>query len=114
DRIEGIVITFTDITELKRAAEATRRLAAVLQGSSDAILVHDVNGRIRAWNRGAESIYGYKEAEALDANMTLLLEQGSRDGYQKCVERVLAGEDVQGFESRRRRKDGTEIEVSTT
>ena len=68
--IEGAVITFTDISIMKKAqaalrdSEALRRLAVVVRDAHDAILVQDMTGRIMAWNPGAERMYGWSEAEA--------------------------------------------------
>ncbi|HWR24955.1 MAG TPA: CheR family methyltransferase, partial [Methanosarcina sp.] len=68
--IEGAVITFTEITDMKRAkeilkeSEAMRRLAVVVHDSSDAITLQDMEGNILAWNPKAERIYGWSEAEA--------------------------------------------------
>ncbi len=73
--IEGVVITFIDITEPKRVEEALAkaneqlRLAVVVRDSSDAITVHDLDGRIIAWNPTAVRIYGWSEAEALLLNV---------------------------------------------
>src|SRR3569623_872536 len=66
DRIDGVVVTFVDITELRHASDDLRRLAAVVRDSNDAIVVYDFDGRILSWNRGAEQAYGYSEAEALN------------------------------------------------
>ncbi len=73
--IEGVVITFVDVTEMQRAEEKLQaanqclRLAAVVRDSSDAISVHDLDGRIIAWNPSAASIYGWSEEEALRMNI---------------------------------------------
>ena len=69
--IEGAVITFTDIHDLKLAEAALRkandllRLAVVVRDAHDAITVQDLDGRILAWNPGAERLYGWSEADAL-------------------------------------------------
>ncbi len=73
--IEGAVITFVDITEMKRVQQALRevnalrRLAVVLRDANDAITVQDMEGCILAWNPGAERMYGWTEAEALAMNI---------------------------------------------
>lgn len=73
--IEGVVITFVDITESKHIEEALAkandqlRMAVVVRDSSDAITVHDLDGRIIAWNPAAVRIYGWSEAEALLLNV---------------------------------------------
>jgi two-component system, cell cycle sensor histidine kinase and response regulator CckA len=55
----------TDITERKRAEEALRRQADLLDLAHDALLVRDMEGRITFWNRSAEEKYGWTKAEAL-------------------------------------------------
>jgi two-component system, chemotaxis family, CheB/CheR fusion protein len=73
--IEGVVITFVDITEMKKAEEALRkaydllRLAVVVRDSYDAVTVQDLDGRILAWNPGAVRMYGWSEADALQMNI---------------------------------------------
>ena len=83
--IEGVVITFVEITEIVRAREALRkanellRLAVVVRDAFDAITVQDLDGRILAWNPGAERMYGWTEAEALQMNVRDLLPPGPAD-----------------------------------
>ena len=83
--IEGAVITFTEITEIKRAqaalreSENLRRLAVVVRDAHDAIAVQDLEGRILAWNPGAERMYGWSEAEALAMNMRDLIPENRRE-----------------------------------
>ena len=63
-QILGVVIS-RDITESRRAGEALRRHAELIQLSHDAIVVWRLDGGIESWNRGAEELYGYTSAEAL-------------------------------------------------
>lgn len=82
--IEGAVVTFTDITDVKRAraalheSAALRRLAVVVRDSRDAVLVQALDGRILAWNPGAERTYGWPEAEALAMNIRDILPEPDR------------------------------------
>jgi two-component system CheB/CheR fusion protein len=114
DRIEGVVITFIDITEIKRAAEGLRRFAAVVQSSSDAIIVHDLQGKVLAWNGGAQALYGYSEAEALNASIASMQPEEARAPYEAQLHRLLAGETVQGAEIKRRTRSGEVIDVSAS
>jgi len=107
-----VVITYSDISELKRAGEAQRRHAAVMQNSVDAIVVHDLQGRILAWNRGAEALYGYPESEMLGADVKTLLPPQARAAHADMVERVRSGGRTAGEEATRRRRDGALLEVS--
>ena len=54
-----------DITEVKQVERIRNYLATVVKQSSDAIYIHDHEGKIISWNEGAERIYGYTEKEAL-------------------------------------------------
>jgi PAS domain S-box-containing protein len=65
ETITGAVVTFTDITERKRAGEQIAEQAALLDETRDAILVRDLEGKILYWNRGAERIYGFSREEAV-------------------------------------------------
>lgn len=116
--IEGAVITFTDISILKKAelalrnSEALQRLAAVVRDSRDAIVVQDMTGRILAWNPGAEKMYGWTEAEALTMNIRSLIikdsqEQALADMRQRCLSGVLDPQLTQ-----RVTKDGRILQVS--
>ena len=73
--IEGAVITFSDISELKRIeaalAQANRlaRLAVVVRDAFDAIVMSDLEGRVLAWNPAAERMYGWTEAQALQLSL---------------------------------------------
>jgi two-component system CheB/CheR fusion protein len=74
--IGGAVITFVDITEMKRLEDSLiqanaqlRRLAVVVHDASDAITVQDLEGRILSWNPAAVKMYGWTEAEALQMNV---------------------------------------------
>jgi two-component system, chemotaxis family, CheB/CheR fusion protein len=57
--VEGVVVTYVDITSLRQAAQEARRLAAVLRDSNDAVIVYDFDGRILSGIRGAK-VYGYR------------------------------------------------------
>jgi len=114
NQIKGVVILFNDVSSLKQAALSERRLAAVLMDSNDAIAVLDFSGRITAWNRGAERMYGYREAEALQMNIEQLIPEEARAGEIVMLERLRHGQLLDSHETRRIRKDGTILDVWVT
>jgi two-component system CheB/CheR fusion protein len=118
--IEGAVITFTEITEQKRAQaallehEALRRMAAVMRDASDAITVQDLDGRILAWNRCAEALYGWSEAEALSMNIRALIPEDQREAALALVRRLAQAEVLEPFRMQRLTKASTIVEISMT
>jgi PAS domain S-box-containing protein len=88
-----------------------RRLAVVLKDSNDAITVHDLQGNITAWNRGAEKMYGYTEAEALEMNIAQIMLPERKIKAMAHWERIASGEIVESFETQRISKDGKILDV---
>ena len=110
----GIASTERDITERKREAENLRRMATIMRDSNDAIVIQDVAGKITAWNRGAELMFGYGEQEALDMKIWQLAPPNKAAEQKDFYRRLLAGEKVTSFETQRLTKDGRLLDVWLT
>jgi PAS domain S-box-containing protein len=104
----------TDITERKRAEQATRLLAAIVESSQDAIVSKSLNGVITSWNKGAERLFGYAAEEAVGQNITLIIPPERRDEERTILEQLTRGERVDHMETVRMRKDGSLLDVSLT
>jgi two-component system, cell cycle sensor histidine kinase and response regulator CckA len=113
-RVVGALGMYSDITERRKADEATYRMAAIVDSSDDAIVGKRLDGTIQSWNVAAERLYGYSAAEAIGRSMTMLLPPDRPDEEKQILERLSRGERVEHFETVRLRKDGREIQVSTT
>ncbi len=103
-----------DVTESKRADRSTRLLGAIVDSSDDAIISKDLNGVITSWNIGAERLFGYTAAEAVGKSVTILIPSDRLDEEPKILSRLKRGERVDHFETIRRRKDGTLLDISLT
>jgi two-component system CheB/CheR fusion protein len=118
--IKGAVITFTDISEMKRAreilkeSEAIRRLAIVVQDSSDAIILQDMEGDILAWNPMAERVYGWSEAEALKMNINSLVPESRRAEELDVLKKLSHAEVLEPYRTQRLTRDSKTIEVWLT
>jgi PAS domain S-box-containing protein len=65
-----------DITARKQAEASRARLASFVHASGDAIIGHTADGIVTSWNRAAQQLYGYEEAEVLGRHIdTLLVEE---------------------------------------
>jgi PAS domain S-box-containing protein len=92
--------------------EAAQRLAAIIASSDDAILAKDLNGTIVAWNSGAERLFGYTAAEAIGKPVAMLIPPDRIDEEPTILGRIRAGERIDHYETVRRRKDNSLIDIS--
>jgi two-component system CheB/CheR fusion protein len=118
--IEGAVITFTDVTEMKKMQEALweanalKRLAVVVRDAYDAITMQDLEGRILAWNPAAEKLYGWCETEALGMNICNLITPGQNTDELAIVKQLGQAEILKPYATQRLAKDGKIINVWLT
>ena len=108
----GAVNMLIDIGDRKRADMHAQRLAAIVQCSDDAIVSKDLDGTITSWNRGAERLFGYTAEEVINQPVTLLIPPDRLDEEPNILERIRRGERVDSYETVRRRKDGSLIDIS--
>jgi PAS domain S-box-containing protein len=112
--IVGAVNCFQDITERKRGEEAALRLAAIIESSDDAIVSKDLDGTIRSWNGGAQRIFGYLAEEVIGKPIAILIPPDRHNEETAILERLRRGERISSYETVRRHKDGSPVNVSFT
>ena len=117
--VQGYVVNASDVTDRHRAEEARRRtealLRSIVQNSPLAIHAIDATGAIQLWNRACETLYGWAADEVIGTRPPHLAGDAGdddHDDYHDICTRVFAGETITGAEMRRRRHDGTSIDVS--
>ncbi len=113
-RIIGASKIARDITERRRTEQLTRRLASIVESSDDAIVSKDLDGIIKTWNPGAERLFGYTAEEVIGKPITLLIPIDRHDEEPDILSRIRRGERIDHYETVRRRKDGSMVEVSIT
>ncbi|HCE42979.1 MAG TPA: chemotaxis protein CheR [Lentisphaeria bacterium] len=118
--IEGAVINFVDITEMKKVqerlnkSESLLRLAVVVRDAYDAITVQDLDGRILAWNPSAEKLYGWTEAEALKMNIRDMVPEKLRKESLAVVKQLVKSEITEPYRTQRITRDGRTVDVLLT
>ena len=112
--IIAILESNRDISEIMRAQEAQNRLAAIVESSDDAIVAKNLDGIISSWNKGAERIFGYTAEEAIGQHITLIIPAHRIQEEVEILRRLRKGERIDHFETVRKRKDGTLLDVSAT
>ncbi len=118
----GVILTFVNINPLKETEQSLHkqiqdeksRLAAFVNDSQDAMTLQDMQGNILTWNRGAETLYGWSEAEVLGKSFYALIPQASREEMETVVAGLKSGGNASQFNAQRITKDGRTISVSVS
>jgi PAS domain S-box-containing protein len=117
----GVGLIANDVTDRVRAEQATervatisRRLAAIVESSQDAIIGKDLDGIVTSWNSGAEALFGFTATEMVGTSIFLLIPPDRVDEETRLLLGIRRGESVVQLETVRRTKDGRLIDVSIT
>jgi PAS domain S-box-containing protein len=90
------------------------RLAAIVEGSDDAIVSKDVNGIVITWNGAAERMFGYSAADMIGQSIRRIIPPERQSEEDDVLSRIRRGDRVEHFETVRRHRDGSPVEVSIT
>jgi two-component system CheB/CheR fusion protein len=118
DRIEGVIVTFMDITQRKAAERELRvseeRLRLLIESVTDySIIIQNMEGRIEVWNPGAERMFGYTKEEALGQSISIIFTPEDRERREHLKEMMAARERGHTADERwHLRKDGSRFYVS--
>ncbi len=110
-RLIGAVNMLVDLSDRRDTERAAQQLSAIVESAEDAILAKDLNGVITSWNSGAERLFGYTADEAVGRPITMLIPADRLDEEPQILSRIRAGERVEHFDTVRRRKDGSLVEI---
>ena len=111
---EWLVAIARNITDRKKAEAELRRLATIVTDSNDAITVVDMDGRITAWNKGAETTYGYRKDEALGMDVVKIVPEDKKQETLEVIEKIKTNETMNAFETKRLAKDGRVLDMWLT
>jgi PAS domain S-box-containing protein len=100
--------------EDKLSDEKQAILAAIIESSDDAIISKTLEGMITTWNKGAETIFGYTEDEAIGQHISLLLPKDRLDEEVEIIGSIKRGEKVDHYQTIRLHKNGSELHISLT
>jgi PAS domain S-box-containing protein len=104
----------SEVAKRKLVEDRGRLLSAIVEYSDDAIVSKDLNGIITSWNGAAERMFGYKAHEIVGHSVLELIPPDRRHEEPGILARLRSGNRIDHYETIRRRKDGTDIEVSLT
>ena len=98
----------------KQVAKSVGHLAAIVEGTDNAIIGKDLSGVILSWNRSAEAVYGYTAEEMIGENISTLVPPEKSGEMSFIFEKLREGRRVERLETLRLHKDGKQIDVSLT
>jgi PAS domain S-box-containing protein len=111
-QVRGMALIFRDVSRLSSAEADVRRLAAVVESSSDAIITKTLDGRITSWNAAAAGMFGYTAEEAIGQPVQMLIPHERQTEEMSILARIAQGERVPPFRTVRLARDGTRVDVS--
>jgi PAS domain S-box-containing protein len=94
--------------------ESKERLAAIVQFSDDAIISKDLDDIVTSWNKGAERLFGYSAEDIIGKSITTLVPPERQDEEHAILGRIRRGDHIEHYETIRRRKDGSLVDLSLT
>ena len=100
--------------ERQKAERANGLLAAIVGSSDDAIISKNLDGTITSWNKAAQGIFGHAPEEAVGKHITLIIPPDRLEEEADILRRLKRGERIEHFQTRRMRKDGTQLDISLT
>ena len=113
-KLVGAVNMLVDNSERRNVQNMAQRLAAIVKSSDDAIVSKSLDGIITSWNAGAERIFGYTVEEIIGKPITTIIPRERLAEEPDILSRILRGERIEHYETLRRRKDGSLLNVSLT
>lgn len=87
---------------------------ALIDGSDDAIVSKNLSGIIQSWNGGATRLFGYSADEAIGKSIAILVPEDRLEEESATLAQIQRGQRVGRFETQRRRKDGSLVDISLT
>jgi len=112
-QVLGVLAVARDMSAQAKATEVAQRMAAIVEGSKDAIISGSLDGTVTSWNPAAERMYGYTSDEIIGKPAKSLTPKDRSGEIMAVLEQIKLGQHVE-LETKRIRKDGTVFPVSLT
>lgn len=107
-------VILRDVTQRLAVQQELKRYADIVERSGDAIVSRRLDGTILVWNPAAERLFGYTRDEILGRSIELLYSPNTPAAQRDLARRAAAGEPIVNYETVRRRKDGSDVDVAIT
>ena len=112
--VDGVVITFVDITGRRKMEETLREHAALVEFSGDALIGVTLDGTIRSWNPTSERLFGYPACDMIGRSITLLAGPDQQDQQNLLVAQARSGMPVGPIDTIWRHQNAANVEIELT
>lgn len=112
--IYAALVIALDVTEIKQAEERSAKLAAIVESSDDAIIGKTLEGTVTSWNKGAERLFGYTEADMIGQSILKVIPEERYAEEPEIISKIKSGQHIEHFETQRLARDGRLIDLSLT
>lgn len=106
--------TALDITELKEQESRYLYFTSIVENSWDAIIGEDLDKRITSWNKGAERIFGFKQADVIGKSIHVIIPHDRQGEEDAIIDKVKSGVLIEHYQTVRCKKNGELLSVSLT
>ncbi len=110
----GYIALSMEVTQKRTTAATQSFLAAIVQGSEDAIIAADPDGNVLTWNHGAEMLLGFTAQEAIGRHISLIIPAHQLPQVAQMIGRIVLGQRILNYEGECLRADGQIVLVSAS
>jgi two-component system sensor histidine kinase UhpB len=97
---------------LQHSAEENRKLALIAKQTADAIIIHDLDGKISFWNPAAQRIFGYAPEDIIGQSASVLLPQGHETELKQNFDALAHNKAIANYDTQRVSRDGKLKDIS--
>ena len=108
----GTIGIFINLTKIKELTKQDKIAQQIMQNSEEAFVILSADRKIKLWNTGARKIFGFKENEALEKIIDIIIPQEESDHNRSLINEVENKGYIKNVETKRMRKDGSLVDVS--
>ena len=114
DAFGNLIGAVNMLVDMSKRQLIEQRLVSIVESSDDAIVSKNLDGIIRSWNRGAERLFGYTASEIIGKSILTIIPTSHHVEEHDILSRIRSGERIEHYETVRRRKDGSLVDISLT
>ncbi len=112
--VDGVVITFVDITGRKKMEETLREHAAIVEFSGDALIGVTLDGMIRSWNPTSERLFGYSAQDMIGKSIAMLAAPDRKDEQNQLILQAQSAIAAGPIDTICRHQTGANVQIELT